>query len=70
MTELSSGRPAVEWIPPSELARRLMDEHNTWTVAITRPAAGIEGVRITPHVFTTTAELDTLGAALERITAE
>ncbi len=58
---------AVEGIPPHDLARRLMDEHKIWTVAITRPTAGIEGVRITPHVFTTTAELDTLVLALAKI---
>ncbi len=58
---------AIEGIPPHDLAQRLMDEHKIWTVAITRPTAGIEGVRITPHVFTTTAELDTLVLALEKI---
>jgi selenocysteine lyase/cysteine desulfurase len=46
-----------------------MDEHRIWTVAISRPAAGIEGVRITPHAFTTTAELDKLVAALTQIAA-
>ena len=58
---------AIEDIPPHDLARQLMDEHKIWTVAIVRPTAGIHGVRITPHVFTTTAELDALVSALEKI---
>lgn len=58
---------AVEGISPRDLAQRLMDEHRIWTVAIARPAAGIAGVRITPHVFTTTAELDKLVAALTQL---
>ncbi len=60
---------SIEGVPPRELARRLMDEHRIWTIAIDRKAAGIEGVRITPHVFTTTAELDALVAALTGIAA-
>lgn len=58
---------AVEGVSPGDLARRLMDEHRIWTVAISRPEAGIEGVRITPHVFTTTSELDKLVSALAQI---
>ncbi|MEO6594231.1 MAG: aminotransferase class V-fold PLP-dependent enzyme, partial [Planctomycetota bacterium] len=61
---------AVEGVMPGELARRLMDEHRIWTVAIDRKEAGVSGVRITPHVFTTTDELDTLVRALEKIAAK
>jgi len=56
-------------VPPGELARRLLAEHRIWTVAIDRPEAGIRGVRITPHLFTTTAELDRLVGALTKIAA-
>jgi selenocysteine lyase/cysteine desulfurase len=59
----------VEGIAPGELARRLMDEHRIWTVAIDRPEAGIRGVRITPHLFTTTGELDALVRGLVAIAA-
>jgi len=57
----------VEGVTPGELARRLLEEHRIWTVAIDRPEAGIQGVRITPHLFTTTGELDTLVGALGAI---
>jgi selenocysteine lyase/cysteine desulfurase len=59
----------VEGIAPAALATRLMDEYRIWTVAIDREPAGVRGVRITPHLFTTTAELDRLVAALQQIAA-
>jgi selenocysteine lyase/cysteine desulfurase len=52
----------VRGIAPGELARRLLAEHGIFTVAI--DGAGVHGVRITPHLFTTTAELDRLVAAI------
>jgi selenocysteine lyase/cysteine desulfurase len=55
---------AIAGIPPTELARRLLEEHHVFTVAIDRPAAGIRGVRVTPHLYTTTKELDALVAAI------
>jgi selenocysteine lyase/cysteine desulfurase len=55
----------VDGIAPADLAKRLFDEHRIFTVAI--DGAGVRGVRVTPNVFTTLAELDTLVAALERI---
>jgi len=60
---------AIDGILPGEFARRLMDEHRIFTVAINRREAGIAGVRITPHLFTSTAELDTLVAAIRTIAA-
>jgi selenocysteine lyase/cysteine desulfurase len=60
---------AVEGVPQRELARRLMEEHKVWTVAITRPEAGVEGVRVTPHLFTSLPELDRLVGALRVIAA-
>jgi selenocysteine lyase/cysteine desulfurase len=57
----------VEGVLPADLAKRLFDEHRIFTVAINRREAGVAGVRVTPHLFTTTGELDTLVAALRQI---
>ncbi|MEK0430556.1 MAG: hypothetical protein RL139_360 [Gemmatimonadota bacterium] len=54
-------------LTPGELATRLFQEHRIWTVAIDRPEAGIRGVRITPHLFTTTDELDVLVRGLRQL---
>ena len=59
----------VEGVEPGELAKRLLATHRIFTVAITRPQAGVMGARITPHLFTTTVELDALVAALGTISA-
>ena len=58
---------AIEGVTPTDLATRLMDEHRIFTVAINRREAGIAGVRITPHLFTSTTELDALVAAIGQI---
>ena len=50
-------------IPPAALAKTLLDKYRVWTVAI--DTANVHGVRITPQVFTTTAELDTFVRALK-----
>lgn len=55
----------VRGLAPAELARRLLDDHGIFTVAI--DGAGVRGVRVTPHLFTTTAELDRLVDALTRL---
>ncbi len=57
----------IEGIAPGELAKRLFDEHKIFTVAINRPEAGVAGVRVTPHLYTTTGELDSLVRALKTI---
>jgi selenocysteine lyase/cysteine desulfurase len=54
-------------LPPKELAAALFDRHRVWTVAIDMPA--VRGVRVTPQVFTTPAELDTLVRALRELAA-
>jgi len=58
---------AVEGMAPSDLSRRLMEDHGIWTVAINRP--GVLGCRITPNIYTTLAELDALVGALRAIAA-
>lgn len=55
----------VEGIKPADLAKLLMDKYKIWTVAI--DSANVHGVRITPHVYTTTSELDMFVKALEEI---
>ena len=57
----------VSGMDPAVLARTLLDKYKIWTVAINRP--GVQGVRITPQLFTTPAELDTLVRALKEIAA-
>ena len=52
----------VERMTPAELSRALLERHRIWTVAINRES--VRGVRVTPHLFTSTAELDALVAAL------
>ncbi len=55
----------VRGVTPAVLAKTLLDKYKVWTVAI--DTANVHGVRITPQVFTTTAELDTFVAALNAI---
>ena len=57
----------VEGVAPAELGARLFDKYRIWTVAI--DGAGVHGVRVTPHLFTTTADLDALVRALREIAA-
>ena len=57
----------VSAMRPGDLARTLLERYRVWTVAI--DTANVHGVRITPHLFTTTAELDTLVRALKELAA-
>jgi selenocysteine lyase/cysteine desulfurase len=50
---------------PADLQKMLLDKYRIYTVAI--DSAGVHGCRITPNVFTTTAELDALVKALSEI---
>ena len=50
------GNIGVEHINPSDLAKTLLDEFKIFTVPIYN--AGVIGCRITPNIYTTTAELD------------
>jgi selenocysteine lyase/cysteine desulfurase len=52
----------IEGVPPGELAEWLLREHRVYTVAIDQ--LGVHGCRITPNIYTTTAELDVLVTAL------
>lgn len=55
----------IDGIPSPELAKRLMDEFQIWTVAINEPP--VVGCRITPNVYTNLAELDTFVDALKTL---
>ena len=55
----------IDGMPAKELAKRLLAEHGIFTVAIGN--AGVDGVRVTPQLYTTTEELDALVAALRSL---
>jgi len=57
----------IRGIEPVALGNALFDRYRIWTVAI--DGAGVHGVRVTPHVFTSTAELDAFVAALKELAA-
>ena len=50
---------------PAALADTLFNRYRIWTVAI--DGAGVRGVRVTPHLFTSTGELDALVKALREL---
>ena len=57
----------IDGMTPADLAKRLMDEHKIFTVAI--DTANVHGCRITPNVYTTVEELDAFVAALKKLAA-
>jgi selenocysteine lyase/cysteine desulfurase len=57
----------ITGITPGALAKTLRDKYNVRTVAI--DGAGVHGVRVTPHVYTSIAELDTFVRALKELAA-
>lgn len=57
----------VKDMKPSDLANTLLHKYKIYTVGIDRPEAKVHGCRITPNVYTTTAELDQLVAAFKEM---
>ena len=57
----------VQGMSPDDLARVLLDKYKIYTVAI--DGAGVHGVRVTPQVHTSTADLDALVHALRELAA-
>jgi selenocysteine lyase/cysteine desulfurase len=55
----------IEGINPLELAKLLLEKHKVWTVGY--DGAGVHGLRVTPQVYTSTAELDTFVRALKAL---
>ena len=58
---------AVKGVTPAELAKTLLDKYKIWTNAVDNAAAGVQGVRVTPHVFVLPRELDRLVSAIGEI---
>lgn len=56
---------AVEGLSPNELAEKLFTDHRIFTVAIA--SRQVNGVRVTPHLYNTLADLDALVEALRKI---
>ena len=50
---------------PADLAKLLFEKYKIFTVAI--DSANVHGVRVTPHLYTTTAELDLFVKALKEV---
>lgn len=63
------GNVGVKGMKPANLADTLFKKYKIYTVAIDNEAAGVQGVRITPNIYTTTAELDELVRALRELAA-
>jgi selenocysteine lyase/cysteine desulfurase len=61
------GNVGIKGVPPADLARTLLDKHRIWTNAIDSAAAGVHGVRVTPHVFILPKDLDVLVKAIGAI---
>jgi selenocysteine lyase/cysteine desulfurase len=57
----------VQGTKPADLARILLEKYKVYTVAI--DGAGVHGVRVTPQVYTSTADLDTFVQALKELAA-
>jgi selenocysteine lyase/cysteine desulfurase len=57
----------VRGMAPGDLAKVLLEKYKVFTVAI--DGAGVHGVRVTPQVYTSTAELDAFVKALKTIAA-
>src|SRR5262245_49982445 len=57
----------VKGVAPDALAKTLLDKYRIWTNAVDNAAAGVQGVRVTPHVFIVPSELDTLVRAIGEI---
>jgi selenocysteine lyase/cysteine desulfurase len=59
---------SVEGLSPAQLADKLINEFKIFTVAIDHPV--VKGVRITPHLYNSPADVDALAAVLQKISAE
>ena len=61
------GNVGIESMDPTELADRLMAEHRIYTAAINRPS--VQGVRVTPNVYTSLGDLDALVSAVKSLSS-
>ena len=61
------GNVGVEGMEPAKLEEVLFDKYKIFTVAINHK--DIKGVRVTPHLYTTTKDLDVFVSALKEISS-
>jgi selenocysteine lyase/cysteine desulfurase len=59
----------ITTLTPARLAKILLDKYKIYTVAIDNAAASVQGVRVTPGLYTTVAELDQFVKALKELAA-
>jgi selenocysteine lyase/cysteine desulfurase len=57
----------ITGVTPADLAATLLDKYRIFTNAVDNPAGGVQGVRVTPHVFILPKELDVLVKAIAEI---
>jgi selenocysteine lyase/cysteine desulfurase len=57
----------IKTLTPASLAKMLLDKYKIYTVAI--DSANVQGVRVTPGLYTTTTELDQFVKALKELAA-
>ncbi|MBK7310743.1 MAG: aminotransferase class V-fold PLP-dependent enzyme [Bacteroidia bacterium] len=57
----------IKGMKPADMAKTLLDKYKIYTVAI--DGKGVQGCRITPNVYTSTAELDQFVKALKEMAA-
>ncbi len=55
----------IKDMKPADMAKTLLDKYKIYTVAI--DGRGVQGCRITPNVYTTTAELDSFVKAIKEM---
>jgi len=55
----------ITGMKPADMAKTLLDKYKVWTVAI--DGQGVQGCRISPNIYTTTAELDSFVKALSEM---
>lgn len=59
------GNFGIKGMKPSEIQQKLLNEHKIYTVAI--DVANVQGIRVTPGIFTEPSELEALVKAIEQI---
>jgi selenocysteine lyase/cysteine desulfurase len=57
----------IKGLTPPDFQKTLLDKYKIWTNAVDTPSAGVQGVRVTPHLFINPSELDTLVSAVHEI---
>ena len=57
----------IKGMKPADLAKTLLDSYRIWTVGVDNAGAGVQGVRVTPHVFIQPRELDWFVKAIGEI---